>query len=148
MDVAKWMADGIFAVKVASSYVLMVAAMQDLAARSVSRLPLFLLYGLGLLLGVDVRVFGLWLLLMACGTWFERLEKVPLGEGDLYVIAGLSLFHSAFDLLTVVTLAVWVLFPITLYAIRLKIKGQPYQLPFIPALFVAHQLVLFGSVLV
>lgn len=135
-------------VNVFSSYALMLGSLQDLANRTVKRTPLFLLYALGVMHGIDLKQFSLWLLFMGWGAWLGHLKKVPLGEGDVYVLAGLALFHAPFDLLVIVTLAVWLLLPLTLNAIRLKHKGQPYQLPFIPALFIARQMMLLGSILV
>lgn len=143
-----WLLLKVVGVNVFSSYALGLGALQDLADRTVSRLPLFMLYGLGALQGVGIKRFGLWLLLMCCGALFERGDKIPLGEGDLYMIAGLALLHSPLDVLLMVTLAVWLLFPRTLYALWLKHKGQPYRLPFLPALFAARQIVLLTLILV
>ena len=137
-----------YGIHMSSGIALGLGAAQDLAQLSVTRLPLFLLYGLGIVQGVDVRGVGLWLLCVGCGAMMERRDKVPLGEGDFYVIGGLALFHSAFDLLIIVTLAVWILLPRTIYALWLKHKGQPYRLPFVPALFVARQIVMLSLILV
>lgn len=131
-----------------SGYALALGAFQDLAHRTVSRWSLFLLYGLGVLQGLEMKKFILWLLLMGYGAFLEQRERVPLGEGDVYVIAGLALFHPPIELLVIVTLAVWLLCPLTLYALWLKRKGQPYELPFVPSLLVARQTVLLVSVLI
>lgn len=85
------------------------------------------------LLGVQIVLFGL-------GLWQERSKKVIVGEGDLYLLAGLLSFLRPIEALYLLGLSSWLAIIPALY---LKFKGKSYvfMAPFISLAFIIIKII-------
>ena len=123
------------------SLMLCLLAYEDLRGHELHRLSLLMLFVLRAFQKVSTPPWLLLFILLFTGFFLERRDEVPFGEGDAYLLSALSLFHHPFELLSIMTLALWLLLPWTIHGLwKMKRHHEKIEgLALSPAIFVARQ---------
>lgn len=89
---------------------------------------------------LSLVIIGIQVCLLGLGLWQERSKKVLVGEGDLYLFAGLLSFLRPIEALYLLGLSSWLALGPALY-LRSKGKKYIFMAPFIGLAFIIIKII-------